>query len=528
MKYHKKLPLAFTLIALMSLTSCNNSMGYLYEKPEDVPAKYRTYYQILVYSFADSNGDGIGDFKGIADKLEYLSDLGVNGLWLSPVNSSTSYHSYDVTDYYGIKSIYEVGGYTFEDLIDEAKTYDIDIIMDLVINHTGRDHNWFINGLGAFKNNTGSKYKNWYNFSATRDTKHSSGNTGGYYEAIFWDGMPDLNFDNPEVREEIINIGKYWLAKGVAGFRLDAAMHIFTDYSIADKWNGDIYDKNIAWWQEFQGALSQDYPDVYLVGEMWTNIEKIKRYHASNLDSAFNFDTRRTIINTVNRADGFSAFLENYQVGIREYQHDAIEAYFFSNHDDGRLASYLNNINNLKMAASLKLLAPGNAFIYYGDEIGLRGFGGSGDSVYRTPMRWGDNYVTVPSSYGIGGNYSSGTITFQDVNAQLVDETSLLAHYQNVLEIKNNYRELYAGTLKRIAGPSAMVQAYVVSLKDVSTLVIHNTNVAATSISVTSVNRLLASVSVSGDEATFSDGQLTLPPQSSALLRLNGRLTSLT
>ncbi|HOJ44868.1 MAG TPA: alpha-amylase family glycosyl hydrolase [Bacilli bacterium] len=521
-----KHPVAIMLIALFSLASCATSTTDLYPSPQAVPTKYRTYYQLLVYSFADSNDDGIGDFKGIADKLEYLSDLGINGLWLSPINTSTSYHSYDVTDYYGIKSIYEVDGYTFEDLIDDAATYDIDIIMDLVINHSGRDHNWFISGLGAFKNNTGSKYKNWYNFSATRDTKHSSGNTGGYYEAIFWDGMPDFNFDNPEVREEMINIGKYWLAKGVAGFRLDAAMHIFTDYAIADKWNGDIYDKNIEWWQEFQDALASEYPDVYLIGEMWTNLEKIKRYHASNLDSAFNFETRRNIINAVAKVDGYASFLDDYQLGIREYQSDAIEAYFVSNHDDGRLASYLNNINNLKMAASLQLLAPGNAFIYYGDEIGLKGSGGTGDGLYRTPMRWGDSYVTDPSRYGIGGSYSSSTVGFNDVNTQLLDEDSLLRHYTRVLEIKNTYRELYAGTLTKVNTGKATIQAYVVSLGNTSTLVIHNTDALATVVSLSNVASLLASVSVSGTAIAYDQGQLTLPPQSSALLRLNARNTT--
>lgn len=526
MNINLKHPVAIMLIALFSLASCTTSTTDLYPSPQAVPTKYRTYYQLLVYSFADSNGDGIGDFKGIADKLEYLSDLGINGLWLSPVNTSTSYHSYDVTDYYGIKSIYEVDGYTFEDLIDDAATYDIDIIMDLVINHSGRDHNWFVSGLGAFKNNTGSKYKNWYNFSTTRDTKHSSGNTGGYYEAIFWDGMPDFNFDNPEVREEMINIGKYWLAKGVAGFRLDAAMHIFTDYAIADKWNGDIYDKNIEWWQEFQGALASEYPDVYLIGEMWTNLEKIKRYHASNLDSAFNFETRRNIINAVAKVDGYASFLDDYQLGIREYQSDAIEAYFVSNHDDGRLASYLNNINNLKMAASLQLLAPGNAFIYYGDEIGLKGSGGTGDGLYRTPMRWGDSYVTDPSRYGIGGSYSSSTVGFNDVNTQLLDEDSLLRHYARVLEIKNTYRELYAGTLTKVNTGKATIQAYVVSLGNTSTLVIHNTDALATVVSLSNVASLLASVSVSGATIAYDQGQLTLPPQSSALLRLNARNTT--
>ncbi len=527
MKRFHQHALAIGLVALTTLASCGTNYNDLFDSPADVPAKYRTYYQLLVYSFADSNGDGIGDFKGISDKLSYLQELGINGLWLSPVNTSTSYHSYDVVDYYGIKSIYEVGGYTFQNLIDDAAELDIAIIMDLVINHSGRDHMWFVNGLGAFKNNVTSKYKTWYNFSMTQDTEHPSGTPGGYYESIFWDGMPDFNFDNPEVRAEMIKIGKHWLAKGVAGFRLDAAMHIFTDYSITDKWNGDIYDENIAWWNEFQGALAADYPDVYLIGEMWTNIEKIKRYYASNLDSAFNFDTRDKVVNAINGIDGYATFLEDFQAGIREYQADGIEAYFLSNHDDGRMTGQVTNINRLKMAASLQLLAPGNGFIYYGDELGLRGSGGSGDGVHRTPMMWGDSYTTIPGNYGIGSQYASSTITYQNATVQSSDETSLLNHYRDVLAIKNAYRELYAGTLVKVDTGSVKLQAYMVSLGGVTTLMIHNTDDEAVAIGVTNVASYLDGLSASGTAPSYVDGSLTLPAHASALLRLNGRDTQL-
>jgi glycosidase len=171
-----------TLVALAGILSSCTSQGHddLFGSPEEVSSKYRTYYQILVYSYADSNGDGIGDFKGIADKLPYLDELGIGGLWLSPVNESSAYHSYDVTNYYGIKSLYEVDGYTFDDLIADAAEYDIDIIMDLVINHSGRNNMWFVSGLGAFKNGTDSKYKTWYNFSDTQSAQYSSGSNGAY------------------------------------------------------------------------------------------------------------------------------------------------------------------------------------------------------------------------------------------------------------------------------------------------------------------------------------------------------------
>jgi glycosidase len=522
MKHVWKSPIALALAFLFTLASCGSgSREDLFDHPEDVSAKYRTYYQLLVYSFADSNGDGIGDFKGIADKLDYLEDLGVKGLWLSPINKSPSYHSYDVVDYYGVKTVYEVDGYTFEDLIADAAARDIDIIMDLVLNHTGSEHAWFLEGQAAFRGNGSSKYKNWYNFSATKTNQHPSGSNGAYYEALFWSGMPDLNYDNAEVRAEMINVAKYWLAKGVSGFRLDAAMHIFTDYTVSDKWNGDVYDKNIEWWQEFQSALEADYPEVYLIGEMWTSLEKIKRYHASNLDSAFNFETKDQVTFALNGTDGFSTFLEDYQAGIREFQDDAIEAYFLSNHDDGRMAWLTSSRERLKMAASLQILAPGNAFVYYGDELGLRGTG-SGDGAHRTPMLWGDDYVTDPNRYGIGISYSSNTITYDDLIDQENETDSLLAHYREVIGLKNEYMELFAGTLTAIDTGSTRIQAYMVSLGETKTIVIHNTDSAAHELTLTNVSGYYDGISITGAAIGYNVGQLTMPGYSSVLVQGNG------
>ncbi len=517
-----KSPLALAFAFIFALTSCGNpSHEDLFERPEDVSSKYRTYYQLLVYSYADSNGDGIGDFKGIADKLDYLEDLGVKGLWLSPVNKASSYHGYDVVDYYGIRSAYEVNDYTFEDLVADAALRDIDIIMDLVLNHTGSDHPWFLAGQNAFRNNGTSPYKNWYNFSATKTTQNASGSNGAYYEAIFWGGMPDLNYDNEEVRTEMINVAKYWLEKGVSGFRLDAAMHIFTDYSVSDKWNGDIYDKNIEWWQEFQAALAADYPEVYLIGEMWTSLEKIERYHASNLDSAFNFETKDQVTNALNGVNGFATFLDDYQAGIREFQSDAIEAYFLSNHDDGRMAWLTSNRDRLKMAASLQILAPGNAFVYYGDELGLRG-NGSGDGAHRTPMLWGDDYETEPSRYGIGTSYSSNTITYDDVLDQEQEADSLLAHYRAVIALKNEYRELFAGTVTAIETGSSRIQAYVVSLGTTKTIVIHNTDATSHELALTNVSSYYDGIAITGESISYNVGQLTMPGYSSVILQGNG------
>jgi alpha-amylase len=481
--------------------------------------KYRTFYQLLIYSFADSNGNGIGDFKGIANRIPYLKGLGINGLWLSPANESSSYHSYDVTDYYSIKSIYEVDGYTFEHFLDDCTAADIAVIMDLVINHSGSQHPWFIQGVQAFINNSGSKYKEYYNFSHSWSNKHSHQIDGIYYEGIFWSGMPDLNFDSQHVRQEIINIGKHWLNKGVAGFRLDAAMHIFTNYNGGSVWENDNYDKNIAWWREFQGALSQDYPDVYLIGEMWTDESKIESYYAGNLDSNFNFDARNRISSALNGQGEFSNWLANHQSSIRHYNPNGIEAYFLSNHDMSRFTEWYSDSDKLKMAAAMQILAPGNAFVYYGDEIGLTGHGHGGDAVYRTPMLWGSSDMTRPADYGLNNNYYSQTISGQNAVEQTTNLNSLYSYYRSVINLKNMYPELYGGTITSINTTHNHRHAYQIEQDDVYLLVVHNTDSQEATLSLTQSNVQLGGfVSINQTPVRLTSGTLVMPGLSSSII----------
>jgi len=505
--------------------SSSNSTSQDPNNPAISP-KYRTYYQILIYSFADSNGDGIGDFKGIADKFDYLKSLGVNGIWLSPAHPASSYHGYNVIDYYYINPNYEVSGYTFDDFLADAEASDIAIVMDLVLNHTSTEYSWFLAGLNAFKNNTESKYKTYYTFSMTQTTQCPNSQNGVYYESLFSSSMPDLNYDNPDVREEAINVGKYWLNKGVSGFRLDGAMHIFTNYASptfsSDKWNNDIYDKNIAWWNEFYTAMQSVNPDVYCVGEVWSSESKIETYYASGMDDFFNFDTRGKITSAMSGSVDYSAWLETYQTAIRSYNSNAIESYFVDNHDTPRLAVGLNNVSQLKMAAALQLLAPGNAFVFYGDEIGLKGTGGTGDRLYRTPMLWGDSYATNPSLYGIGSSFVSSTVSGVDAMAQVTDQSSLYNYYKNLIALKNTNKELYSGTLEPVLTGSNYYVAYTVTQDEFISLVFHNLSGNVANFNLTgSIFSLSGGMSVSGDAPTLTEGTLSMPGNSTVVIRLS-------
>ena len=200
-------------------------------EPVSMEDNYRTYYEVFVYSFYDGNGDGIGDLKGLTKKLDYINDgdpvtmddLGCNGIWLMPVMPSPTYHKYDTTDYYSIDPEYGTME-DFEAFLSACRERGIKVIMDLALNHTSSEHPWFqeacsyLKELGDGEPDPGEcPYVLYYNFSKEKKSGFSpvKGSDVWYYEAQFWDGMPDLNLYNEELRAEIEKIADFWLAKGV-------------------------------------------------------------------------------------------------------------------------------------------------------------------------------------------------------------------------------------------------------------------------------------------------------------------------
>ncbi|MBQ8433623.1 MAG: hypothetical protein IJX23_02320, partial [Clostridia bacterium] len=234
-----KLSLTFVLLLVFTFAFAGCQEKQLTNLPQ-TEDKMRTYYQIFPYSFADSNGDGIGDLNGITAKLDYIQNLGYDGLWLTPVHQSTTYHKYDVVDYYSIdKQFGTIDDY--DRLVDECHKRGMTILLDLVLNHTSNQHEWFKQSAHAFSRfQTDNEYYDFYNFrrvSATESVpggwEKYSGNI--YYECPFWGGMPDLNLqnvlDNPngKLAQEITKILRYWLIdRDVDGFRLDAVTSYFS------------------------------------------------------------------------------------------------------------------------------------------------------------------------------------------------------------------------------------------------------------------------------------------------------------
>jgi glycosidase len=505
----------------------------LIPKVDDQPSS--VYYELFVRSFYDSDGDGIGDLKGITKKLDYLNDgnpetkndLGIGGIWLMPINPSPSYHGYDVTDYRTINPDYGTIE-DFQELITEAHKRGIKIIMDLVVNHTSKEHPWFVDSA----KNTDSKYRDWYVWAedqgraANGASAAGGGNAwhpllGSHYLGGFWEGMPDLNFDNDEVRTEMKDIGKFWLEQGVDGFRLDAAKHIYEDL-LSDK-NEAITAKNVAWWQEFRKAMNEVNPEAYIVGEVWENSAvTVGAYLDQAFDSSFNFGLAETLINSVKtEKDSGTAFTleRTYKLYSKVSDNHFTDAIFLTNHDQNRVMSQLNNNpNHAKMAAALLLTLPGNPFIYYGEEIGMLGV--KPDEGIREPMRW------MAADQGEGqttwevGSHNADAVNV-DVESQLNDSSSLLERYRELIAIRNEVPALRDGGIRDFASGNIGVMAYERLTTQNQVLVVHNLTGEEQTIALHpnaegfSYSKILKTIA---DHSTLTSDQLTLPPYSTAIV----------
>ncbi len=469
-KYLKKLLVSFmALLSFITLVGCGEDpyAGEYGKRIEEdlstlniIDDNYRNYYEIFVMSFCDSNFDTIGDLNGVIMKLDYLKDLGYNGIWLMPIHPSDSYHKYDVKDYYDVDKKYG----TIEDLkklIDECHKRDINIIIDLVLNHTSKSHPDFSKACQAYNKYINGqvltaeeeKYKDYYVFYKNQNdvpsniTAYKVGtNYNFYYEANFSANMPEFNCDSPYVREEFKNIIKYYLDMGIDGFRLDAVKYYYLDN---DK-------KNIELLNYLNTYMKSINPDAYMVGECWSGSEVIKNYYTSGVDSFFNFSTSVSYGGTSGVINGpnpegrginryYQSLLDNISIAL-----NGIPAPFLDNHDMPRY-TYETNTQKNKFTFGLLAMMNGTIFSYYGDEVGLFGTNAGSTNIdqnVRIPIKWGD--FTNPDcmvKFGQTVEY----YPYPTVKEQLEDSNSILNYYKKVLLIRNQNPEIARGEIKLIA-----------------------------------------------------------------------------
>lgn len=383
------------------------------------------YYQIFIRSFADSNADGIGDLRGITRALGYLDSLGVAGIWLTPFHPSPSYHKYDVVDYRNVDPEYGTLE-DFRELVQAAHDRGIKVLVDLVANHTSEQHPWFQEALKG-PDNPYRNYYVWAHPDSIREERHLwHGEGDEKYYGFFWKGMPDLNYDNPRVREEMKAIARFWLEDMKAdGFRLDAALHIYSFYNSN---RAAHLQKTVDWWEEFHAETR-----CHLVGEVWEGDSVLARFKEGALDHAFHFDLAAWIIGTVN--SGRDTFDLARRLAELEQPPGAI---FLSNHDQNRVYSQLgNDPKKATIASSILLTLPGRPYLYYGEELGLQGV--KPDEQIRQPFPW--TLLGRPS----------WQTSWQPLVSPV--DTSLLEHYRHWIRVRNQNPALAEGKIEPWDGP---------------------------------------------------------------------------
>ena len=494
------------------------------------PAPSGVYYEIFVRSFYDSDGNGIGDLDGVTAKLPYLQRLGVSGIWLMPIFPSPSYHGYDITDFRAINQQYGTMA-DFERLVKAAHADGIKVILDMVINHTSDQNPWFIAAQ-----NPASPYHDWYIWAGPHTNLDEKSPWGGpvwrtlgrqHYMGIFCGCMPDLNYDNPAVRNEMISIGRYWLRKGADGFRLDAAKHIF-DKLERDDHSMAIMDKDAAWWDEYRQGLDSSDAHAYLVGEVTGGHYRLHAPFVKPLNAVFDFPMAVRLVKSARsgRDDGIGAALVHMQTVYRAAAgHYVMDAPFLSNHDQQRVMTDLGgNLDKMKLAAAMLLTLPGNPFVYYGEEIGMRG--SKPDPQDREPMRWNISR----SAPGETTWETSPVPMSQDVSVQAEndDPHSLLNRYRELIHWRMDIAPLRDGVAGEYATGNPALAAW--RLRDGSgrVLVVHNLSARAQSLRLRPVQGYAygALLRASAPATRLDAGVLRLPAYGSAVLE--GRAASVT
>lgn len=495
---------------------------------------YRTFYEIFVGSFYDSDGDGMGDLAGVAQKLDYINDAQVSntslhagGIWLMPIMSGYSYHKYDVTDYYRVDADYGTLA-DFEALSAACRARGIRLIIDLPINHTSSRHPWFVSACASLaagecdgtdrctfaapcqKHNP---YVEYYNFSREPKSGYHpvSAAPGWYFEGQFYDGMPDLNLDSSLVREEILRICSFWLEHGADGFRLDAVTSYYTGAT----------GSNTAFLEWLTASLQEIEPAVYLVGEAWSDAGTIKTLYESGTPSLFNFPFAQAggkIINAVRSGNGetFSQALEEWDAELHASRPDAIDALFLSNHDTARSAGALGrNDTMIKQAAAVYLLLPGNPFLYYGEEIGMTG-GSDNDPNKRMPLIWSVNSTAGMTDPPEGAG-STETVA-AGIAEQLEDPDSILRFYIDAMNLRNACPALARGRVKaRLTGTEAIL-AYDALYDGAAWTVVHNLGAVPVTLAEFGRREIFSVLAAGGEAPRMEEVALVLPPGSTVVL----------
>ncbi|NFG22396.1 alpha-glucosidase [Clostridium botulinum] len=493
-------------------------------------------YQIYPRSFKDSNGDGIGDIRGIIEKLDYLKELGIDVIWLSPVyKSPNDDNGYDISDYKDIMT--EFGTMNdFDELLNSAHEKGIKIMMDLVVNHTSDEHQWFIESRKSEKN----KYRDYYVWKKGKDgqppnnwTSCFSGpawqydeETNMYYLHLFSKKQPDLNWESAELRNDVYLMMQWWLDKGIDGFRMDVINFISKNQEFPDGVNGDFskYSMNGPRIHEFLEEMNEKVlrnKNLITVGEMpGVSVEEAKLYTGEDrneLNMVFQFEHTdlgngkygKWHKNSFKLTD-LKKIMTKWQKGL---ENEGWNSLYWNNHDQPRVVSRFGNDKkywkeSAKMLATCLHMMKGTPYIYQGEEIGMtnvafedlndykdieiinayndlvikngrshdemmEGIYDRGRDNARTPMQWNSS---VNAGFTTGTPWIKVNPNYNEINAesQIGDKDSIFNYYKELIKIRKDNEIIVYGNYDLILDDSEEIYAYVRTLNEEQLLVICN------------------------------------------------------
>ncbi len=550
-------------LAVLLIAACLAPAALPQAKPVEAKGpqwwQHAVFYELYPRSYMDSNGDGIGDLNGITSKLEYLQQLGIDAIWITPCFPSPQVDfGYDVSDYEDIDRMY--GNMSdFGRLESEGQKHGVRLILDLVVNHTSDQHKWFIDSRSSLT----SKYRDWYIW---RDGKGPNqppnnwvalfggsawqydGKTKQYYYHFFYPQQPDLNWRNPAVKNAMFDVTRWWYKRGVAGFRLDAVDILFEDPNLRD--NPILPGKNAYGDPNMKNEYNIKLPEVHdvlkglrqvadqynavLVGETWTdNIEQLKQYygeHNNELQMPMDFmfmtvdklsptDFRRQIA-AVDASGGWPVYVLS--------NHDRPRSY--NRYGDGK-----HNDEIAKVMAGLYLTLRGTPILYYGEEIGMENNDPKrkqdvkdpigklgwptekGRDGERTPMQWDG---TPNAGFTTGIPWLPIPVSYQthNVATELKDPNSILVFYKELLALRHQNQALLDGDYVALNQDDANVMSYLRAYKDGAVLVVLNMSAEAQTVhfelasqgfASSEAKTLLTTIDQLKNKATVS--QMTLP-----------------
>ena len=472
-------------------------------------------YQIYPRSFKDTTQNGLGDLNGVAQKLDYLAELGIDAIWLSPIYPSPDVDfGYDVADYFDIDPRFGTLS-DFDNLVTQAHQRNIHIILDLVLNHTSDQHQWFKEALKSKDN----PYHDWYLWQDPSAAGGSPNNWyahfGGpaweyvpslnqYYYHMFCKEQPDLNWRNPEVKETMLNVFRFWLDREVDGFRLDVFNMYYKHENFPDNPRKPIgrrpFDRQDHLYDVSQEEMFpllreireilDSYENRYVVGETFlADSEHASSYIGPDLLHA-GFDYG--FANSKWQASQFSSAIETWD---SLHPEPKWPNYFLNNHDTPRSATRFKSDeadNRCKLLAAMHLTLRGTPFLYYGEEIGMRDirlkpweiqdpvgkrywFAGQGRDGCRSPMQWNDSvhagFSKVKPWLPVHPNYVS-----RNVSTQEKDPGSLLNFYKEIIALRKQFDALNSGTIKLIPSNDQFILSYLRIYKNQTIFVILNFN----------------------------------------------------